>query len=113
MNGSRALLIHLSVLLTVVAGFCEVGEAQPTATVRVHVTDRAGETANAWVTLTPQEGGAAHDCRTQNGACEIEGVGPGRYIVTATPRDGGRPPLPRVVPVPARVPSIELRVRLL
>ncbi|MCB9595917.1 MAG: carboxypeptidase regulatory-like domain-containing protein [Sandaracinaceae bacterium] len=101
----------LSILL--VASAAAVGSAQAGAVVHVQVTDRTAQPSDASVTLTPREGGPTHDCVTRNGACDITGVPPGSYVVTATPRGEGRSPLPRVVPVPQHVPSIELHVRLL
>ncbi len=113
MTGSRAFSITLAFVVALALGSPATAGAQAGAIVHVAVTNSAGESADAWVTLTPEDGGATFDCRTQNGTCDIQGVRPGRYVVTATGTEGGRPPLPRVVPVPAHVPSIELRVRLL
>ena len=113
MTGSSAFHFTLALMAALAMSLSATADAQDTATVHVVVTHDGGASADAWVTLTPEGGGAARDCHTENGACRIEGVLPGRYVVTATPAGPGRPPLPRVVPVPARVPSIEVRVRLL
>lgn len=110
MSQLRAILLTLLVLGTPVT----LASAQGTTVVHVQVTDREGHPADAWVNLVPEEGdGHPQQCVTHDGACDIRGVAPGRYVVTATPRGEGRPPLARVVPVPAGVPSIELHVRLL
>ena len=109
MPSSRALLLTLLVLVTPAA----LASAQGTTVVHVHVTDREAHAAEASVQLVPEGGGDPQHCVTRDGACDIRGVAPGRYVVTATPRGEGRPPLPRVVPVPAGVPSMELHVRLL
>lgn len=39
-------------------------------------------------------------CETQGGACTMEGVPGGRYIVSFVPRGGGEGPAPRPVVVP-------------
>lgn len=104
----------VSLLLVLLAAPAPAALAQGGAVVRVEVTDRDARPSDASVTLRPHEGGgASYDCVTRNGTCEIRGVAPGQYVVTATPTGQGRPPVPRVVPVPAAVATVEVRVRLL
>ena len=109
MSPFRAILLTLLVLGIPAA----YASAQGTTVVHVRVTDREAHPADAWVNLVPEGGGDPLQCVTEGGSCDIRGVAPGRYVVTATPRGEGRPPLPRVVPVPTGVPSVELHVRLL
>ncbi|MBX3271278.1 MAG: carboxypeptidase regulatory-like domain-containing protein [Sandaracinaceae bacterium] len=108
MRSVRALT--LSVLLL---GPLATASAQEGAAVHVEVTDATARPADARVILRAQEGGAAYECVTRNGSCTISNVAPGQYVVSATPSGEGRAPVPRVVPVPRGVPSIEVRVRLL
>jgi hypothetical protein len=72
--------------------------AQARVQVRVRTAD--GGPGEARVTLTPEGGGAPHSCRTTGGACSMEGLASGRYVVTAEPLAGGRAPIPRPVLIP-------------
>ena len=98
--------------LLLVMGLAAVALAQDSARVSVSVSGGDGAPTDATVTLTPQEGGPSVSCRTSQGRCEIANVPRGRYVVTAAPTTSGQPPLPQVVWVPPRVPSVDVRVRL-
>jgi hypothetical protein len=96
MTRTRKLLSALAfVALTLCAA---VAYAQ--AAVVVQVRTAQGEPAEATVTLTPQEGGGRHSCRTTDGTCRMSNVPAGRYVVTAQPISGGRAPIPRPIPIP-------------
>lgn len=112
MPGLRARLFATLLLAGLAVGPVGVGAAQDTVEVRVTVTGAGGQPSDATVTLTPQEGGAVRTCRTSGGRCRLAAVPHGRYVVTATAAADGSPPLPRVVWVPPRVPSVAISVRL-
>ena len=73
----------------------------------IRVTAPGGGTAEATVTLTPEQGGQAYSCQTSSGTCRIHNVPAGRFVVTARPSGQGESPLPRVVPIP---PNTEVTV---
>lgn len=60
--------------------------AEPVVIVYVR---RAGEAAEATVTVTDDEGNTA-SCETQNGSCSLSGLAPGRHLVVAQSADGRR-----------------------
>jgi hypothetical protein len=75
------------------------GVAIAQTVVVVHVRTADGSPGEARVTLTPEGGGAPHACTTSGGTCRMS-IPPGTYVVTAEPTAGGRPPIPRPVPIP-------------
>ena len=79
------------------------------AQTRVHVQVRGGE---ANVVLTAESGGQRYTCRTQGGACDIEGVASGRYVATAEPIGEGRAPVPRPVMVAGSGSTVTVHLRL-
>jgi len=105
-----ALLVATS--LAIVGAGPSAARAQDGARVQVEVTGADGRPSDATVVLTPRGGGAALQCRTRAGRCDLQAVPRGRYVLTATPASEGRPPLPLVIWVPPRVASVDVRVRL-
>ncbi len=102
----RHKLLTLLLASAVVIGVSAVAAAQTLVVVQVRTA--AGAAGEARVTLTPQTG-SPHSCQTRGGTCQIPGVPPGTYVVTAQPLGSGEAPIPRTVPVP---PSTEVAIHV-
>jgi hypothetical protein len=105
-RASLAALLALAVLAVAAVAMAQ------SATIIVQVRTSDGSPGEATVTLTPEQGGAAHSCRTSSGTCRLSGLPVGRYVVTAQPSGGGEGPVARVVPVPpAGEMTVAVRLR--
>ena len=88
----RLLAPWLPVLIVTGAMSVIAAPARADALVVVRVQTRSGPVVDGRVTLTPRGEGHTFTCETTDGACRIDSVPGGQYVVTFAPHDG--PPGP-------------------